>query len=79
MVVELITPNILEKKVRLKAPPSLEKRDTKLTPRKYDKLKHPKDSNWNLPDIRESLWETVPIEDELFKHAHYMDRNRSYR
>ena len=78
-MVQLITPNILEKKVRLNAPAPLKKRDPKLESRKYDKLKHPKDSVWNLPDSRESLWETVPLDDDLFKHAHYMDRNKSYR
>lgn len=73
-----VTPNILEKRVRLKEIeiPTKEDGSPKYT---FEHLKYPKDSVWNLPDPKESLWITVPIDDELFKIAHYMDRNKSYR
>lgn len=77
-MVKLVSPNILEKKVRLgtiEIPTNADGKP-KYT---FNHLKHPKDSPWNLPDRNESLWITLPIEDELFKIAHYMDRNKSYR
>ena len=73
-----VTPNVLEKRVRLgtlEVPEAARERVLQ----KYEKLKYPMNSVWNLPEANESLWETVPIDDELFKIAHYMDRNRSYR
>lgn len=73
-----VSPNILEKKVRLGEIeiPRNPDGSPKYT---FDHLKYPLDSPWNLPDPKESLWITVPIDDELFKIAHYMDRNKSYR
>lgn len=73
-----VTPNILDKRVRLGEIEIPRKADG--TPKyTFEHLKHPLDSPWNLPDQKESLWITVPIDDELFKIAHYMDRNKSYR
>lgn len=73
-----VTPNILDKRARLGEIEIPRKADG--TPKyTFEHLKHPLDSPWNLPDPKESLWITVPIDDELFKIAHYMDRNKSYR
>jgi len=73
-----VSPNILEKHIRLGEIEIPKNRDgtQKYT---FDHLKYPLDSPWNLPDQKESLWITVPLDDELFKVAHYMDRNKSYR
>ena len=75
-MVKLVSPNILVKEVRLGTLEIPHRPKVDLT---FKNLKHPKQSVWNLPDPKEKLWETVPLEDELFKIAHYMDRNKSYR
>jgi len=78
MPAKWVSDNILKKHIRL-GEIEIPKNADGTEKYTFSHLKHPLDSPWNLPDRDMRMWVTLPTDDELFKIAHYMDRNKSYR